>query len=70
MSAIVKRSLTDVQNYEILNVNSGSHRPNEEPFLVEARLPTLIIRSEKWAPGWKKYVDNEEHEVLPVDCGF
>lgn len=42
---------------------------NNETFHVSVEnAPTLLIRSESWAPGWKASIDGQLIEVTRVDC--
>ncbi len=41
---------------------------NGEHFTIQAAQPTLLVRSEVFAPGWKARIDNMSTEVMRADC--
>ncbi len=57
-------------NFKHIDVLNVEKMTNGEKFSVNVYEPSLLVRSETWAPGWDAYVKGEKNNVVLVDCAL
>jgi len=60
----------DIINPGFAEILTWTSTPNSARVQVQADQPSLLVRSEAWAPGWKVNIDGERTELLRVDCAL
>jgi hypothetical protein len=70
IEAIVEKELPVGTGGPNLSILSRMEIPDGEAFEVRADIPSLMVRSETWTPGWIALVDGKKVDVMRVDCAL
>ncbi len=58
------------QSFRRMDVLKAEKIANREKFTVNVYEPSLLVRSETWAPGWHAYAQGKQIDVMRVDCAL
>lgn len=70
VAVLENSSAVGALNFKRIDVLNVEKIPNGEEINVRVYEPSLLVRSETWAPGWHAYANGEKIDVVKVDCAL